>query len=149
MLGMVDFLQFWFMSFLFMGLMLPEKDVIWPFRILCTIMPLKWGYRTLLWTEWGPDDSPEYEGTAECTPELQMQFKCSPLQEWYCPDDPPMACYGKEGLTILDSVKVNYPSVPNEDTLLRDLAYILIIAVSWKAVHALLAAVKARPKQRY
>ena len=38
-LGIMNFMQFWFSTFLFMGLMVPEENVIWPFRALCSLSP--------------------------------------------------------------------------------------------------------------
>jgi len=44
---MLNFLQVWFTSFLFAGVVIPESMVIWPFRIFCYIMPLKWGISSI------------------------------------------------------------------------------------------------------
>ena len=41
-MGMLNYLQIWFTSFLFAGVMVPEDQVIWPFRVFFYIMPLKW-----------------------------------------------------------------------------------------------------------
>jgi hypothetical protein len=63
--GLMQFMQTWFASFLFMGVMVAEEDVIWPFRILCSIMPLKWGFRLLLWSE---ISDAEFDGTVRPPP---------------------------------------------------------------------------------
>eukprot|EP01047_Picozoa_sp_COSAG01_P056582 COSAG01_NODE_6434_length_3669_cov_1.916527_6_plen_141_part_00 len=47
-----------------MGLMIPEDDVPLVFRPLCTIMPFKYVFRTVLWTEW---HDTEYDGARSVT----------------------------------------------------------------------------------
>jgi hypothetical protein len=159
-LGMVDYLQIWFACFLFMGFMVPEEDVIWPFRILCIIDPLKWGFRLMLWSEFA--FGPDYAGVAECTPELEQQslmalgmnnmagFICTRTErDWYCPDYPPMQCYGGDGETVLKSAQVNFDSTPKEDTYARDIMFTLVICIVVKVVYAIMAMWQARPKAGY
>ena len=31
--------------------MIPEEEVIWPFRVLCYIMPLKWGITNIAYMD--------------------------------------------------------------------------------------------------
>jgi hypothetical protein len=89
----------WFASFLFMGLMIPEDDVPLVFRPLCTIMPFKYVFRTVLWTEW---HDTEYDGARAVTGAADIYgrgFVC---------DDPNLAllgCYGRTGLQVLNSFK--------------------------------------------
>ena len=42
-LGMLSYLNCWFTSFLFAGIVIPEDHVIWPFRVFFYLFPLKWG----------------------------------------------------------------------------------------------------------
>jgi hypothetical protein len=41
-LGMLGFLQFWFCNFLFCGLLVPKEQIIWPFRVVCWMIPFTW-----------------------------------------------------------------------------------------------------------
>lgn len=50
-MGMLNFMNLWFAAFLFSGVMVAEKDVIWPFRVFTFIMPFKWGLRTMAYLD--------------------------------------------------------------------------------------------------
>merc|ERR1712070_1035621 len=50
-MGMLNYLQIWFTSFLFAGVMIPEDMVIWPLRIFCYILPLKWGIASIAYLD--------------------------------------------------------------------------------------------------
>ena len=81
-LGMLNFVNVWFASFLFSGIMVPEDDVIWPFRIFCSILPLKWSLQVgisccyftlntyLIHLHWLADDvcSPSFTWSLVITP---------------------------------------------------------------------------------
>lgn len=78
-MGMLNYMQSWFMSFLFCGVMVAEDDVIWPFRVFCSILPLKWGLATMGWIEFSKDTT--FSGALPCgvnTPVDTTCYPCSP-----------------------------------------------------------------------
>lgn len=45
-LGMLQFMNFWFASFLFGGFLIPQRDMYWPFEIFYYIMPYSYYVRS-------------------------------------------------------------------------------------------------------
>lgn len=45
-IGMLNFMQFWFAGFLFGGFLIPEKDLFWPFKFFYYVMPLGYYVRS-------------------------------------------------------------------------------------------------------
>ena len=70
----LNYMQAWFMSFLFCGIMVAEEDVIWPFRVLCYVLPLRWGMATMGWIEFSKDST--YAGALPCGPESAVMMPC-------------------------------------------------------------------------
>jgi ABC-type multidrug transport system ATPase subunit len=50
-LGMMNFMGIWFSAFLFGGFLIPDDDVVWPFRAFTYILPLKYTIRALVYNE--------------------------------------------------------------------------------------------------
>jgi hypothetical protein len=50
-LGMLNFVNFWFTSFLFAGFFAREIDVIWPFKLFVYILPMRWSLAVIIRTE--------------------------------------------------------------------------------------------------
>ena len=50
-LGMMQFMGIWFSAFLFGGFLIPDEDVVWPFRAFTYILPLKYTIRALVYNE--------------------------------------------------------------------------------------------------
>merc|ERR1712146_541488 len=50
-LGMLTYLNIWFTSFLFAGVMIPAKEVIWPFRLFVYILPLYYSVKTVTYLD--------------------------------------------------------------------------------------------------
>merc|ERR1711988_265086 len=48
---MMQFMGIWFQAFLFGGFLIPDEDVVWPFRAFSYIMPLKYTVRSLVHNE--------------------------------------------------------------------------------------------------
>jgi len=122
-LGTLGFLQNWFAAFLFGGIMIPTDDVIWPFRILTYISPIRWGLTSLT--------KIEYSGTTFSGAELVA----SPIageSPYYCPDLPNFACLGHTGDQVLASLGQNYKVISDEDQLVKDSFILLAIAVGFK-----------------
>ena len=149
-LGMLQYMNMWFSSFLFAGVMVPEEDVIWPFRAFCYMLPLRWSLASMAKVEYsgtvfrgavaytdGAQNStdasikfPYGEDNPWTSDEIKKGFKCSP-------DVPLLACNGRTGDQVLDSIGQNYKSITSDDKVLEHLLYIIIIGIVFKVAFAL------------
>eukprot|EP00961_Rhodomonas_salina_P182921 2469545-Rhodomonas_salina.1 len=100
--GMLLYLCMWFSSFLFAGIMVPEKDVIWPFRVFAYVLPLRWCLASMAYIEFADVD---YEG-GDCEPGL--------------------GCYGTDGKEVLDSLGLQFQSISSDDNVARDIGYLVL-----------------------
>jgi hypothetical protein len=126
--GMLGFLNIWFTSFLFAGVLLPEEDVVWPLRAFVYVLPFRWGLSAMVHTEY--IKAPDYSGAESCTPGVGV---CGP-KGFYCPGDKSggLQCFGTTGAEVLDSIQVSYNAFSSTDTVGRDLFYMICIAVVFK-----------------
>jgi len=115
-LNMMDFANFWFASFLFCGMVLPQEDVIWPLRLLTYILPFKYWLRCCLWLIMVPQ---KFEG-AEYDASATMGFVCGP-------DVSPAACFGPTGCEALDTAHRLFDAMSCTDTRAQDTMYLLIM----------------------
>ena len=98
-LGMLAFLMYWTTSIVFCGLVFRGGDVIWPFRALYYVMPLRWLFNGLGYDLYTPS---AYDGAEECVPgELvttdQGAATCA-ATGFYCTDaSQSLGCYGRTG----------------------------------------------------
>jgi len=120
-LGMLNFMQFWFAAFLFSGLMVPEEDVIWPLRALNKVSPLKYCARSMAYLEF---HGTEWQG-AELDASEPRGFTC-----------PGFECFGRTGAQVLDSLGVNFKSISSENTLTEDVAVMVAVALFFKCLFA-------------
>lgn len=140
-LGMLAYLNTWFTSFLFAGVMIPKDEVIWPFRVFVYILPLNWSVKTVAYLDAIDAD---YDGAYYCDENVRSDciFHLSDsnariLPGWTCSKDPaveynPMQCYGNEGWQVLDSLGKNYDSITSEDEVNTNFGIIIAIAlVMW------------------
>jgi ABC-type multidrug transport system ATPase subunit len=127
-IGMLQYLNVWFISALFSGLVFRGPDVIWPIRVLYYCLPMKWFFSATAYSIMG--NTPSYEGTVPCQPRPERGVCVSGFE---CPADPfGLACFGKNGTQILDSLGANYDAVSSENTVLADLVIILAIGIIFK-----------------
>jgi ABC-type multidrug transport system ATPase subunit len=149
-LGMLNFMQVWFTSFLFAGVMIPESMVIWPFRIFCYIMPLKWGIGSIAWLD---ADESTYSGAYLCDPDIRsdclMHYEDGQgiTPGWSCSSTEggaynPLQCYGHSGEQVLESLGMNYDVVSKDDNIARNFGIIVAIAAGFQIVYMVLAVMK-------
>lgn len=122
----MSFLNCWFMAFLFCGVMLPVEDIIWPFRALTYVMPLRWAMSSISYLEYKDHT---YKGAV---------LDDTDPRGFSCPNLPPQQCFGVTGPQVLRSMNVNFSVFDNEDTVGRDIALMLAFAVACKIGYALL-----------
>ena len=133
-LGAVVFLGAWFESFLFCGMFLPIRDVIWPFRALCYVLPFRWSLPPMIHAEF--IDAPPFAGARPC--DAATEPACN-ARGFFCPADPArLQCYGADGADVLDSMGAQYDVLSSESELAPAVAILVAWAVYAKAAHALI-----------
>ena len=131
-LGAVVFLGAWFESFLFCGMFLPIRDVIWPFRALCYVLPFRWSLPPMIHAEF--IDAPPFAGARPC--DAATEPACN-ARGFFCPADPArLQCYGADGADVLDSMGAQYDVLSSRDELAPAVAILLAWAVYAKGAHA-------------
>ena len=128
----------WFAGFLFAGVMVPEEDVIWPFRAFCYILPFRWGLTSMAFIEY----KDATYGGAVLDPSVEKGYTCPG-------DTTGLACYGVTGTQVLDAIGANYKSISSEDTLGRDIGYNLVIAAVCKLGYIAFMSLQMRSKQKW
>lgn len=127
-MGMLNFLQIWFTSFLFAGVMIPEDMVIWPLRIFCYILPLKWGIASIAYLDANEE---KYRSAHPCpypTDPACLTHDGDSIG-WKCDSDIELSqCYGYTGTQVLDTLGGNYEAVSSENNVLRNFGIIIAIA---------------------
>ena len=118
---MLNYMNLWFGSFLFAGVMVPEADVVWPFRTMCYISPLKYFLKSAMYT----DLSETTFSGAVVDLSDPRGFHCTGT-------NPELGCYGYYGKQVLDSVGVTYRSISSKDTYAEDVLIILAIGMFFK-----------------
>jgi len=143
-LGLLNFMNWWFVSFLFGGIMVARDDIVWPLKLFTWITPHTYSLRTLVNLE--IVDS-EFEGAEACVagPEdLTCKSHGNSTEGWRCSDPnlSPMNCYGRTGGQVLDSIGQNFSTITSESTFWEDLSYVLILGVVFKCMFVILMSKK-------
>lgn len=119
-LGLMNYLNIYFMAFLFCGMFVPPSDVIWPFRLFTYILPMQWTMKAFMHAVFA--STPAYSGALPCTAgtaiavtlpgNLTRMANCishANRPGYYCPNDPDgYLCFGYSGADILDSLGVKF-----------------------------------------
>ena len=119
-LGMLQYMNLWFGSFLFAGVMVPEKDVVWPFRSMCYILPLKYFLKSAMFTDF---HKTTFSGA---------HVDATDPRGFSCNDANTLGCYGYYGTQVLDSVGQTYQSISSKDEVAEDFLIILAIGLFFK-----------------
>jgi len=131
--GMMQFMQVWFAAFLFAGVMVPEADVIWPLRVLCKVLPLKYAIRGMAFVE--------IHGT---TWKGAVLDAAAP-RGFTCPEDPSyLECYGRTGAQVLETLGANFKSISSSDTVMEDLFVICMVSLVFKLLFVAAASYRSR-----
>lgn len=149
-LGMLNFLQVWFTSFLFAGVVIPEDMVIWPFRIFCYIMPLKWGISTIAYLD---AIDAEYTGAYLCVSDdrtdclYHYDDGVAVEPGWSCAKNEggeynPLQCYGRTGEQVLESLGMNYDVVTADDNVGLNFLVIIGIALGFQIAYTVITMMK-------
>eukprot|EP01040_Poterioochromonas_malhamensis_P014936 gene14936-16624_t len=133
-LGMLQYVNLWFASFLFCGLFLKIESITWPFRVFSYILPFRYTARSMAYVEY---DGTTWDGAHSCSPDTDPS--CS--KGYYCNSTP---CYGRTGLQVLDSLQATFPLLSPEDNFAGDVGILIAIAIVCKVIFVVAMAVKSR-----
>lgn len=134
-LGMLNYVQNWFISLLFCGFVFRGTEVIWPFRVFYYIMPFQWFFNSAIYLGF---DKASYDGTLPCTPEsceaIEDCFTCP--RGFYCPGGglAALQCWGPDGHEIMTSGQSSYEVVTPDDYYLRNILLLLLQAAVYKVL---------------
>ena len=64
--GLFNYLNLFFASFLFCGMFVDPEDVVWPLRLFCYFLPLRWALQSYIFSVY--HGQPDYDGAQDCTP---------------------------------------------------------------------------------
>ncbi len=139
-IGMLGYMNIWFTSFLFSGIMVPEDQIIYPFRVLVWLLPLNWGMSTIAWLD--INDS-TYKGAYLCEKDSGRtdclnHFDSNGQRKWpgwTCSKAPngeynPTQCLGYTGGQALDSIGITFESISSFDNLGRNMSYNTAISLT-------------------
>jgi ABC-type multidrug transport system ATPase subunit len=132
-IGMLAAVGLWFCAFLFSGDFLNPDFIIWPFRVLCWCLPLRWSIRAMNYLEF---HGTEWEG-AELNSVSPSGFVCPGANS-------PLNCFGRTGDQVLNSLMQQFGNLSTEDTVAEDIAYCLIIAAVFKIIAIVSIVLKTR-----
>jgi len=138
-LGMLAFLMYWTISIVFCGLVFRGGDVIWPFRALYYVMPLRWLFNGLGYDLYTPST---YGGAFECVPgddvtTDQGTATCA-ATGFYCTDaSQSLGCYGRTGSQVLDTLHFAYESLDSADDRVMNVLIMLGMALVLKVAFVL------------
>ena len=141
-LGMLNFINYWFAAFLFAGFLIPEEDVVWPFRAFFWVLPLKWSVRSINYLN---EIDETYAGADLCTSlgETGCYYHGNELPGWKCANEPSQLCYGRNGDQVLDSLGENYTIISSDNTTAMDFGIIIAIGVVFQFGYNFYASYKA------
>lgn len=134
-LGMLNVIQFWFASFLFAGFLVPVDDTPWPLRVFTYISPLKYGTKAMIYSE--------LQGTTWDGAVINSEDP----RGFSCPADA-KECFGATGDQVLRSLaNVQWKHLVDRDETVNDCLYLLLIAVSFRCLYYVMAAMRCQSAQ--
>jgi len=125
--GVLIFLGTWFMNFLFSGMLVQDKDVVWPIKIYCYLLPHRYALHSMVYTEF---TGTTFEGTYPCNATTEESM-CYP-GGFACPT---RVCFGRTGSQVLDSLHNTFTLLTSENKMLEYLWYMTIYIVSVKVLY--------------
>jgi len=125
-IGVQGFLGYWFSSFLFCGVLVRNEDVIWPLKILCYILPFRYGLTSMVHEEF--IDS-KFEGAERCNPSADLGCRA---QGYKCKT---RACFGETGAEVLDTLHVHFSSFSSKDETETCIMWLLVFCVTIKVLY--------------
>jgi hypothetical protein len=142
-LGMLQYVNMWFSAFLFADFFAPMNMIIWPFRLLCYLLPFRWSIRGMGYLEFR---NIVLEDAKLCDPtEAGCMHHPGQINGFKCTSGNVMTpCYGRTGDQVLASFGTNFRSITPENTVVDDILVNVAIAVFFKAGYTAMLTMKTR-----
>ena len=139
-MGMLNFMQLWFSSFLFSGMFIKTTDIVWPFRVFSYILPFRYAAQSLVYQEF---IAKPFRGAELCDPAdtgcLSLSGDTGVNDGWQCPGlSGDAVCYGREGWQVLDTVGQSYEIISANDTTWMNVGILLAIATVARVIYVVL-----------
>ena len=136
-MGMLNFMQVWFAAFLFSGFFITIDDIVWPFRILSYILPLRYTAEAVVYQEY---IAMPFKGASLCDPGtancLSFPDEQGPNEGWTCgANSAEMQCYGHEGWQVLRSLGSSVDLVKDDTNTGINIAILIAIAVGARLIY--------------
>ena len=128
-MGMLNYLQIWFGAFLFAGVIINPEYVVYPFRLMMYVFPMRWCFKSMTYVEFS---DATYKQAELCDPTDPTQAlptdgygPCYP-GGFRCTDEvKTLQCFGKTGQQVLSSLSEMFPAVSTDSSLARDVGVTL------------------------
>jgi len=137
--GMLQFMNTWFSSFLFAGVVISVADVPWPFRLFVYISPLRWGLETLIYLDTVGDSfagATEIDSTNANTPLAQAATEAG--LTYFCTDVPSSSCFGGTGHQVLSGLHSHFDAFDDIDNTGRNIAICIALFIFFKLNYMML-----------
>jgi len=145
--GLMNYLNVYFMAFLFCGMFVAPSDVIWPFRLFTYILPMQWSMKAFMHAIFA--NTPAYKGALPCTAgttvavtlpgNFTRMANCishASRPGYYCPADPDgYLCFGYNGADILDSLGVKFTIYDSDTSYAECCGYVIIFGVVFRLMY--------------
>ena len=150
-LGLMNFMNIFFMAFLFCGMFVDPEDVVWPFRIFTYIMPLLWTLKAFMHAVFIDE---AYTGALACTAgEIVPVTVLHPISGmnltrgayclshggragYYCPEDPDgYLCFGSDGADIIDSLGIRFTIFESDTSYAQCMLITLAFGVFFRLIY--------------
>ncbi|KAJ1427845.1 ABC-2 type transporter-domain-containing protein [Ochromonadaceae sp. CCMP2298] len=142
-LGMMNFMNIWFCSFLFSGLFVKLENITWPFRIFAYILPLRYAAESIVYQEFNYQN---WNNAHLCDPSSSTE-DCNTYggsganAGWYCDADIE-PCMGSSGQQVLQSLAARFYTYTKNDNTNLNMALLLAIAVGAKIGYVVIMTIK-------
>mmetsp|Transcript_17418 Transcript_17418/g.33065 ORF Transcript_17418/g.33065 Transcript_17418/m.33065 type:complete len:674 (-) Transcript_17418:215-2236(-) len=121
-LGMLNYMNFWFGSFLFGGFLIPRSDMYYPFEAFYYIMPFSYYLRSMMYNS--------LSDTTFDTCDDQSASQVCVLEA-----DGDTGVTNPSGKLVLEELSKVLPVVENDDTIVRDIFVLLAFGVAYKVLY--------------
>jgi hypothetical protein len=130
-IGMLVYMNLWFGGFLFNGILIDEKDVVWPFRAFTYVNIMKWALRAMVYLEYAD---------ASFDPCKESDLLCFANSA-----ETALGTGAKvPGSEVLESMGRTYRLYSDKDTVAFDAMMVLVIGMGFKLWYFYLFYTKTR-----
>ncbi|CAK9252927.1 unnamed protein product, partial [Sphagnum jensenii] len=135
----MTFLNIWFSALLFPGLFLPINDIVYPFRILSYILPLRYAFRSIIYQEF---HNSIYNGAELCSSSDSSCITVNNEQVGYKCQNTQITCYGYTGYQVLHSISYQFSVITNENHFIFDILILVTFSIICKFLYMIIMVIK-------